>query len=289
MSTSDEVLDPGRILPHRRTVRRGREHLARRPLEGAHPVGRRCELLVAERNVVGITTNPTIFAARCRPGSAYDAQLAALARSGASAPDAVFEITTTDVTHAADLLRPIHDATGGLDGWVSVEVGAATAHDVAGHDLRRRNGSPQDRPPERLRENPRHPRGLDAITAAIARGISINVTLIFSLDRYRAVIDAYLTGLEQAHAAGIDLRGIRSVASFFVSRVDTEIDATARRHRFGCRARAERAGGDRERPARIRDLRAAVRLGAGAARWPAGGAHLNGRSGHRRESRTRAP
>ena len=183
------------------------------------------DTLVAERNVVGITTNPTIFARAVSTGHSYDTQLAALARSGTSAEDAVFEITTTDVCHAADLLRPIHAATDGLDGWVSIEVGADSAHDADATLAEAERLADRIARPNVFVKIPATIDGLLAITAAISRGISINVTLIFSLDRYRAVVDAYLTGLEQAHAAGIDLRGIRSVASFFVSRVDTEVDA----------------------------------------------------------------
>jgi transaldolase len=136
----------------------------------------------------------------------------------------VFEITTTDVIHAADLLRPIHEKTDGLDGWVSIEVSAAAAHDADATIAEAQRLSTAIARPNVLVKIPATHESLPAITAAIAHGISINVTLIFSLDRYRAVIDAYLTGLEQASAAGVDLSGIRSVASFFVSRVDTEID-----------------------------------------------------------------
>jgi transaldolase len=182
------------------------------------------ETLLAERDVVGITTNPTIFANAVSTGTAYDAQLSSLAASGTSATDAVFEITTTDVAHAADVLRPIHDSTGGLDGWVSIEVSATSAHDAQATIAEAERLATAIARPNVFVKIPATVEGLPAITAAIARGISINITLIFSLDRYRAVIDAYLTGLEQAHAGGLDLRGIRSVASFFVSRVDTAID-----------------------------------------------------------------
>ncbi|MET4638785.1 transaldolase [Mycetocola sp. 2940] len=182
------------------------------------------ETLLAGRNVVGITTNPTIFASAVSTGHAYDAQLASLAASGTSSSDAVFAITTADVAHAADLLRPIHDATTGLDGWVSIEVSAASAHDSHATIEEAERLTAAIARPNVFVKIPATRAGLDAISTAIARGISINVTLIFSLERYRAVIDAYLSGLEQAHAAGVDLRGIRSVASFFVSRVDTEVD-----------------------------------------------------------------
>ncbi|WP_411720822.1 transaldolase [Mycetocola sp.] len=182
------------------------------------------ETLLAERNVVGVTTNPTIFANAVSTGHAYDDQLQSLAASRTSASDAVFGITTTDVAHAADVLRPIHDETGGLDGWVSIEVSALSAHDAPATIAEAERLATAIARPNVFVKIPATLAGLDAITASIAGGISVNVTLIFSLDRYRAVIDAYLTGLEQAHAAGRDLRGIRSVASFFVSRVDTEVD-----------------------------------------------------------------
>ena len=182
------------------------------------------ESLIADRDVVGITTNPTIFATAVSTGPAYDEQLTALAAAGASAAEAAFAITTTDVTHAADILRPIHERTGGLDGWVSIEVSASSAHDTRAPIAEAEHLVAAIDRPNVFVKIPATLEGLPAITAAIARGISINVTLIFSLDRYRAVIDAYLTGLEQAQSAGLDLRGIRSVASFFVSRVDTAID-----------------------------------------------------------------
>jgi transaldolase len=180
--------------------------------------------LVADRNVVGITTNPTIFAHALARGHAYNEQITALAKAGATAAEAVFEITTDDVATACDILRPVHDATGGLDGWVSIEVSPTSAHDaMATMDEANRLVAKIGRPNVYIKI-PATAKGLEAITAAIANGISVNVTLIFSLDRYRAVIDAYLTGLERANVAGLDLSRIRSVASFFVSRVDTEID-----------------------------------------------------------------
>lgn len=180
--------------------------------------------LIDEKNVVGVTTNPTIFASALAKGSAYDAKVAELARSGTSVTDAVFEITTADVRDACDIFRPVYDATDGQDGRVSIEVEPGLAHDAQGTiDEAKRLWSTVDRPNVMIKI-PATIEGLEAITAAIAAGISVNVTLIFSIERHRAVIDAYLTGLEQARAAGIDLSTIRSVASFFVSRVDTETD-----------------------------------------------------------------
>jgi transaldolase len=180
--------------------------------------------LIADRNVVGVTTNPTIFAGALSKGDAYAEQLHALAESGADVDTAVFETTTNDVRDAADIFRPVYDATGGYDGRVSIEVAPDLAHDTkATIEQAHALWEKVDRPNVMIKI-PATIEGLDAITAAIGAGISVNVTLIFSLDRYREVIQAYLAGLEQAQAAGIDLSTIHSVASFFVSRVDTEID-----------------------------------------------------------------
>jgi transaldolase len=180
--------------------------------------------LIAERNVVGVTTNPTIFASALAKGEAYDDQVALLAKTGVSVTDAVFEITTDDVTRASDIFREIYDTTGGFDGRVSIEVEPGLAHDAQGTIDQAIKLAAKVGRPNALIKIPATVEGLEAITAVIAQGISVNVTLIFSLERYRAVINAYLTGLEQAKAAGIDITEIHSVASFFVSRVDTEID-----------------------------------------------------------------
>lgn len=180
--------------------------------------------LIDDRNVVGVTTNPTIFANALATGNAYDEKVAALAAKGTSVHDAVFEIITADVADACDVFRPVYDATGGQDGRVSIEVEPGLAHDTAGTIAQAEQlWATVDRPNAMIKI-PATREGLAAITAATAQGISVNVTLIFSLERHREVIHAYLEGLEQAKAAGIDLSTIRSVASFFVSRVDTEID-----------------------------------------------------------------
>ena len=184
----------------------------------------RLETLIKDQNVVGVTTNPTIFASALAKGERYDSQVRELAEQGKSVTDAIFEITTQDVARASDLFKPIYDATDGFDGRVSIEVEPGLAHDTAKtveqakflHDKVGRENV--------LIKIPATVEGLAAITETIAAGISVNVTLIFSLERYRAVIDAYLGGLEKAKAAGHDLSKIHSVASFFVSRVDTEID-----------------------------------------------------------------
>ena len=180
--------------------------------------------LIDERHVVGVTTNPTIFANALAKGSDYDDQLAQLAKHGADASGAVVDITTHDVQRACDLMRPAFDASEGLDGRVSIEVEPALAHDTAGTiEQGVQLWELVDRPNVMIKV-PATVDGLEAITELTARGISVNVTLIFSLQRHREVINAYLTGLEKAKAAGIDLSSIRSVASFFVSRVDTEVD-----------------------------------------------------------------
>jgi transaldolase len=180
--------------------------------------------LIADRNVVGVTTNPTIFATALAKGNAYDAKVAELAKAGTSVSDAVFAITTGDVRDACDVFRPVFDATDGQDGRVSIEVEPGLAHDTDGTIAEAKQlWATVDRPNVMVKI-PATVEGLGAITAATAAGISVNVTLIFSLERHRQVIEAYLDGLEQARDAGIDLSTIRSVASFFVSRVDTETD-----------------------------------------------------------------
>jgi transaldolase len=180
--------------------------------------------LIAEKNVVGITTNPTIFAGALAKGEAYDAQIAELASKGSNVTDAVFEITTDDVANASDIFREVYDASAGYDGRVSIEVEPGLAHDAAGTFEEAKRLWAKIARPNVMIKIPATVEGLEAITNAIGEGMSVNVTLIFSLERYRDVINAYLSGLEIARDKGIDLATIHSVASFFVSRVDTEID-----------------------------------------------------------------
>jgi transaldolase len=180
--------------------------------------------LVRASGVVGVTTNPTIFAGALAMGDAYRGQLTELAAAGADVDTAVFTITTDDVRDAADVLRPVHDATSGVDGRVSIEVDPRLARDTAGTIASATTlWATVDRP-NVLIKIPATREGLPAITAVLAEGISVNVTLIFSLERYREVLDAFLAGLEQAQANGHDLAPIASVASFFVSRVDAAVD-----------------------------------------------------------------
>ena len=180
--------------------------------------------LIDERNVVGVTTNPTIFAAALAKGDAYDAEVSKLAKAGTSVTDAVFEITTTDVSDACKIFAPTYGKSDGKDGRVSIEVEPSLAHDAAGTTAEAKRLWAKVNQPNAMIKIPATVEGLTAITEATAVGISVNVTLIFSLERHRQVINAYLTGLEKAKAAGLDLSTIHSVASFFVSRVDTEIN-----------------------------------------------------------------
>ena len=180
--------------------------------------------LIAEKNVVGVTTNPSIFAAALTDGQSYAAQVKVLAGQGKDAEAAVFDITTDDVSDACDIFRGIYDNTKGVDGRVSIEVSPTLAHDTVATIAEAKSLWAKVNKPNALIKIPATLAGLEAITEVIGAGISVNVTLIFSLERYEAVIDAYLAGLEKAHANGHDLSNIHSVASFFVSRVDTEVD-----------------------------------------------------------------
>ncbi len=180
--------------------------------------------LIDDRHVVGVTTNPTIFATALAQGEAYTDQIRHLADQGTDVESAVFALTTADVQRACDVMRPVFDRTHGQDGRVSIEVEPSLAHDTAKTVQSAQTlWATVDRPNAYIKI-PATVDGLPAITQCLAQGISINVTLIFSLDRYRGVMQAFLTGLEQAREAGHDLATIRSVASFFVSRVDTEVD-----------------------------------------------------------------
>lgn len=180
--------------------------------------------LIAGSHVVGVTTNPTIFAGALADGEAYDEQVRELARRGASVEDAVREITVADVTEACDVFRGVWESTGGVDGRVSLEVDPGLARDPDGTVAQAIDLWKAVDRPNLLVKIPATEAGLPAIGATLAEGISVNVTLIFSVERYRAVMGAYLDGLEAAAANGQKLADIASVASFFVSRVDGEID-----------------------------------------------------------------
>jgi transaldolase len=180
--------------------------------------------LIATRSVVGVTTNPTIFQGALSKGTAYDEQLGELAARGADVDSAIRTITTDDVRAACDVFAETFERTGGVDGRVSIEVDPRLAFDTdktVGQAIEL--WKIVDRPNLFIKIPATEP-GLPAITKVISEGISVNVTLIFSVERYRAVMGAYLDGLRNAKIAGHDLARIHSVASFFVSRVDTEID-----------------------------------------------------------------
>ncbi|UZJ26172.1 transaldolase [Rhodococcus antarcticus] len=180
--------------------------------------------LIATKSVVGVTTNPTIFAGALAKGQAYDAQVRELVAAGADVEVAVRALTTDDVRNACDVFADVHTATGGKDGRVSIEVDPRLAHETEKTAAQAVELWETVDRPNALIKIPATKAGLPAITATIARGISVNVTLIFSVARYREVMDAYLDGLDQARANGHDLSAIASVGSFFVSRVDTEVD-----------------------------------------------------------------
>ncbi|WP_394435319.1 transaldolase [Streptomyces sp. SGAir0957] len=179
---------------------------------------------IEKSHVVGVTTNPSIFQAAIGSGEGYEEQLAELAVRKVTVEEAVRMMTTADVRAAADILRPVYDATQGRDGRVSIEVDPRLAHETEATIAEAKQLAWLVERPNVMIKIPATEAGLPAITEVIGLGISVNVTLIFSLDRYKAVMDAYLAGLEKAHERGIDLAGIHSVASFFVSRVDAEID-----------------------------------------------------------------
>ncbi|MFD6175038.1 transaldolase [Streptomyces coeruleorubidus] len=187
--------------------------------------GGRLTDLVAEQRVVGITSNPTIFAKAIRSGARYDEQVKGLARRGVRVEEAVRLLTAFDVRWACDVLRPVYEASGGVDGRVSLEVDPRVAHDTAATVAEARALWWLVDRPNMFVKIPATQEDLEAISTALGEGISINVTLIFSLDRYDQVLRAFLDGMGRAHAAGHDLTSIASVASFFVSRVDTEVDS----------------------------------------------------------------
>ncbi|MGC0414955.1 transaldolase [Embleya sp. AB8] len=180
--------------------------------------------LVRDREVVGVTTNPAIFQKAITGNDVYDAQLRDLATRGVTVEEAVRMITAADVRQACDVLRPVYDATNGLDGRVSIEVDPRLAHKTAPTIAEARQLWWLVDRPNLFIKIPATKAGLPAIAQTLAEGISVNVTLIFSLARYREVMEAYVEGIERARAAGLDISRIESVASFFVSRVDTEID-----------------------------------------------------------------
>ncbi|MGB7236366.1 MAG: transaldolase [Rhodococcus sp. (in: high G+C Gram-positive bacteria)] len=181
--------------------------------------------LIDTKSVVGVTTNPSIFQAALSKGDAYDAQVNELAERGADVDATIRTVTTDDVRNACDIFTPVFQSSAGVDGRVSIEVDPRLAHDTEKTIAQAIELWKIVDRPNVLIKIPATEAGIPAIAKVIGEGISVNVTLIFSVERYEAVIGAYLDGLEAARAAGHDLDKIHSVASFFVSRVDTEIDA----------------------------------------------------------------
>jgi transaldolase len=180
--------------------------------------------LIRDRHVVGVTSNPTIFAHALASGTAYDRQIADLEVREVGLEEASRAVTTYDIRWACDVLRPVYDATDGVDGRVSIEVDPRIARDTAKTIAEARALWWLVDRPNLFIKIPATEQGVPAITQCLSEGISVNVTLIFALDRYGQVMDAFFAGLEQAGQAGRDLASIASVASFFVSRVDTEVD-----------------------------------------------------------------
>jgi transaldolase len=174
-----------------------------------------------DRGVRGVTSNPTIFQKAMSQGTAYDEQFTDLLRSGMSVPDAYWAMVVSDVEDTLAELRAVHDASGGEDGFVSLELGPDLARDTAGSTEAARRFHEQIAEPNLYVKIPATAEGVPAVQAMVAEGRNINITLIFSLERYADVMEAYLSGLE---AFDGDLSAVRSVASFFVSRVDTEVD-----------------------------------------------------------------
>ena len=223
--------------------------------------------LIKDRHVAGVTSNPTIFAKAVSKGASYDEQVSDLALRGVSVEEASRAITGYDIRWACDVLRPVYDATGGVDGRVSLEVDPRLAADT-GKTIAEAKALwwLVDRP-NMFIKIPATEAGLPAITECLAQGISINVTLIFSLERYGQVIDAFMAGMERAAQAGHDLSAMASVASFFVSRVDTEVDG--RLDKFGTPEAAALRGKAAIANARLAYELFEQRFGEDAPRWAA--------------------
>jgi transaldolase/glucose-6-phosphate isomerase len=186
--------------------------------------GGRMKRLMDEKAVVGVTSNPSIFQKAMSEGDAYDADIERLASAGKSKQEIFEALAIEDIRQACDLFRPVYDATGGGDGYVSIEVSPTLADDTDGTVGEATRFHEEIDRPNLLVKIPATPAGLPAIERMIGIGRSINITLIFSLERYAAVAEAYLKGLEKLAAEGKDLSPVASVASFFVSRVDSEAD-----------------------------------------------------------------
>jgi transaldolase len=177
-----------------------------------------------DQGVRGVTSNPTTFQKAVSAGHEYDEEFAGLVGRGTTIEDSYWVMVQTDIEGALRILRPVHDSSDGVDGFVSVELSPALARDTDGSVLDARRLHELIDEPNLFVKIPGTAEGLPAIATMIGEGRSINVTLLFGLQRYAEVIEAYMTGLESLAAAGRDLSRVRSVASFFVSRVDAEVD-----------------------------------------------------------------
>ena len=217
------------------------------------------DALRRDQHVVGVTSNPTIFAKALADSDDYAEQMHDLALRGVAVEEAARMITTYDVRWACDVMRPAYDASSGVDGRVSIEVDPRLAHETDRTVAEAKALWWLVDRPNLFIKIPATEAGLPAITETLAAGISVNVTLIFGLDRYEQVMDAFFAGLEQARANGHDLSEIGSVASFFVSRVDTEVDKRLEQARHAGGAGAAGQGRHRQRPARLPALRAGLR------------------------------
>ena len=180
--------------------------------------------ILTDNGVVGVTSNPTIFGKAISSGHAYDEQISQLLSEGKDTSDVYEAVVVQDIRTVADMLRPVFERTEGQDGYVSLEVSPDLSHDTEGTLSEARRFWKMVGRPNLMIKIPATPEGIPAIKQAISEGISVNVTLIFALDSYRAVTDAYLSGLEARNGRGEDISKIASVASFFVSRVDTLVD-----------------------------------------------------------------
>jgi len=186
--------------------------------------------LIAEEYVVGVTTNPAIFSASISQSSLYSSDLKSLASQGHNAESIITELTTSDVAQACDLFFPVYEKSSGIDGRVSIEVDPRLARDTSTTISQARELWAKVNRPNVLIKVPATVEGLPAIRTLIAEGISVNVTIIFSVQRYKAVLEAFIAGLEDRHSNGLPVSNIHSVASFFISRVDTEIDTRLKSH-----------------------------------------------------------
>jgi len=182
------------------------------------------EALVRDDGIRGVTSNPTIFEKAIASGEGYDEDIAAARSAGQSIEDTFWDVAIDDISHGADILRPVYDRLDGQDGFISLEVSPNLAHDTDATIAQAKELFARLDRPNVMIKIPATSEGLPAITAVIGAGINVNVTLIFALERYGEVIDAYMAGLEALAASGGDLASVHSVASFFVSRIDTEVD-----------------------------------------------------------------